>query len=318
MKTNKTAVIIMSPFQALCALEALYEYPSGTPDFYTIEDKQNIGKIRLLLRDFGHEINIIPQSSNILMWIVNNIKRRKYDRIIVGDFFAFPLLILTSIIAKWKAKVIYVDDGNTTLLIKPNKLPNSIHNFKWKLFLFLLKLKSVTKSFYTFFPIEKFESMPVTQHSFKHVFDMFDKSIRLSGVYVIGTNTSALDIDTEQYKLILRQILRYYQDTEKVYYCPHRRDVNIYTKYCNNIGIELFDTKVSVEYDFMRKKLYPHIIIGFGSTALYTLRKMFPLSVIYNVNIEMNKIRDKEIYKYIADFLEKEGVNNCLENEWER
>lgn len=308
MKHNKTAILISSPFQTLCALDALFEYPSKIPDFYTIEDSQNTDKIASLLADYGYRLTIVQPSSNTLMWYVNNFKRKKYDRIIVGDLFAFPLLILISIMAKWKTKVIYVDDGTSTLFINTGLLPNTIFTLKWKIVSGICQMKRIKKVLYTIFPIDKFDSMPVIQHSFRNLFTNINQSVYQQGVYIIGTNTSAIEIEVAKYKKVLKQILDKYLESSPVLYCPHRRDHNQYEEYCKNIGIGIFDTKVSVEYDFIKNNIYPKRIIGFGSTALYTLKRMFPLAEVHNVILERKY--NVHFYNYISELYFKEGIKN--------
>ena len=315
MKNNRTVALVSSPFQTLCALKAIDEFGCGVTEFYTVEDKQNTPKIRLLLSDYGYNLSVIQQSSNIFHWYLDNKKRDRYETLIVGDIFSFPLLILTSIFAKRKSQVIYVDDGNSTLSINVGLMPDYIYDFKWKLVLFICKLKQISRRLFTMYPIEKYDDMPIVRYSPLTLINN-NTQIEPKGVFIIGTNTSALNADTKKYKTTLRQIYNYYYEREPVYYCPHRRDLNVYDDFCSNNGLIVYDTKVSVEYDFIKSKQYPKVIIGFGSTALYTLKKMFPQSEIYNINMERNNYRIAKIYDYIAGLYENEGITNCKMDKW--
>ncbi len=51
----------------------------------------------------------------------------------------------------------------------------------------------------------------------------------------------------------------------------------------------MYDTKVSVEFDFIEEGVSPKYVAGFGSTALYTLKLLFPKATVENIKI----IRDE-------------------------
>lgn len=309
-----TAALVSSPFQALCALEALKYFNCNYVDFYTIEDAQNTAKIRTLLSDNGIALNVLQPSKNTASWYREHFGLKRYTKLIVGDIFSFPLLILTSIMAKYKSQVIFVDDGNSTLTINNGSIPKYTKSLKWRLAQSLLCLKNTEKVLFTIYPIEHYRNMTIITNTFKTLTSDICEQQPL-GVYIIGTNTSMLNIDRDRYQSTLLQIKKYYK-SEMVWYCPHRRDANCFADFCISNKIKMYDTRVSVEYDFIQQKNNPKIIIGFGSTALCTLKKIYPFAEIYNVHFETSDIRIAKAYEYISVFLKSQGVLTCSMDYW--
>jgi hypothetical protein len=100
---------------------------------------------------------------------------------------------------------------------------------------------------------------------------------------------------------------------EDVWYCPHRRnkdDVEL-LEILDHYNTKIFNTQVSVEYDFINKGLNPLYIAGFGSTALYTLKLIYPEAIVYNVYQHQTKATPSTIayLKAYDEQLKKIGVN---------
>jgi hypothetical protein len=95
-----------------------------------------------------------------------------------------------------------------------------------------------------------------------------------------------------------------------IYYCPHRRDTNNEATYalCRELSITIFDTEVSVEYDFPLKKINPILIIGFNSNALFTLKMIFPKSIIESVDYKLKSNLLNESTQLIQKVFKKKGI----------
>jgi hypothetical protein len=219
--------------------------------------------------------------------------------------------------AKWETTVIYVDDGNSTLYLSTGVIPSHIHSLKWKLVSLLCRMKRIRCYLYTIFPIEKYDGLSIFHLPFNDLFANYNHSVKQAGVFIIGTNTSVLNIDVEKYQNTLKQISDNYSNKEPIIYCPHRRDHNVFDDFCQDVGIQIFDTEVSVEFDFIKNKIFPKIIIGFGSTALYTLKKLYPQAEVYNIEMERSNNYDEECFKYVSSLYEKEGIINCTMDSWQ-
>lgn len=314
-----TAVLVASPFQTMCALEAISEFECNEVRFFTVDDPQNTEKIQSLLADFGYRATVIKKCSNTLMWIRNNYRVGKFDTIIVGDYFSYIFLILSALFSRPGARIIYVDDGSSTLTLNCDVFGHPhTRQGKWKLMRSVLRIKRAVPLFYSIYDIGKCGSAKTVRHFFKSLVGRIGNGNNPEGVYIIGTNTSQLKLEKREFENILDCIHRFYDGNDSIHYCPHRRDNNRYDDFCSKTGIDFFDTRISVEYDFVKNDIYPKVVIGFGSTALYTLKKMFPLAEVYNIEFKTGDINLARVYKYISGIYGKENIINCTVDYWNR
>jgi hypothetical protein len=72
--------------------------------------------------------------------------------------------------------------------------------------------------------------------------------------------------------------------------------------------IELFDTKVSVEYDFYVNNINPAIVIGFSSTALYTLKFIYPQAQVNNIYISLSDLELNRGHELLREYYTKCGI----------
>ena len=136
--------------------------------------------------------------------------------------------------------------------------------------------KHLQKTLFTIFDLNEGCPLPVEKNTFSSLVP--DATLK-KNIYIIGTNSDMLLFKDLSYSEYLRHLASYIKNRypeEKVFYCPHRRDSHDYSGLVSDLGWCMFDTKFSVEIDFVQGKLYPLFIVGFGSTALLTLKKIFP------------------------------------------
>ena len=203
---------------------------------------------------------------------------------------------------KQNAKVICLDDGTQVLEIFSDN-PRRLYNKAWvtivqeffSLYAFVMRINR--KSFFTIYDVRS-DKYEIEKNSF-NILKSKD-SLFPSGVYIIGTNSSKLFLKDKEYKDILLSVLAHcrleYPD-QVIYYCPHRGDSNNneLKPLLDDNNVKWFDTKISVEYDFVNGGIYPKGIIGFNSNALFTLHSLFPTASTKNVCFQlMNKSDDKE------------------------
>ena len=78
--------------------------------------------------------------------------------------------------------------------------------------------------------------------------------------------------------------------------------------FCNKNEIKVFDSEISVEYDFINKGLTPRLIIGFNSNALYTLHIIYPDAICQTVGFHLNNKEKDRRNLYLADKLQNNGI----------
>lgn len=290
MKEN-TAILVSSPFQALNALEAIKDINIDSPDFFVFGNDNNAEMTKKFVSERGYSYKSVRLADSAFNAIRNCREYNSYKRIIVGDFFSIPFFLTSLALITRHGQIIYVDDGNSTLGLLPPfsrkrlAFRNTLKNLFYKLLLFYKESKQVSRFFFTFFDVEgKGFPFPVIKNNFAILrgnVNVFNKDI-----YIIGTNTSQLQIARSEYRSQLDLISKYVKTIypgENIFYCPHRRDLNQYDFDCESIGISMYNTKVSVEVDFATNEISPIAVIGFGSTALMTLKYMFPESNIIDL-----------------------------------
>lgn len=313
---KKTAIIVRSPFQVICALEAIQTFEITFPLFFVlgIDNSAKMALDYIALK--GYEVLEVEETKNTIDAIKTHIQHEKYETIIVGDYFSYGELVLSSLWIESKGTIIYMDDGNSTLSMLPPANQRRTTNWGFsgrKVFEKILEAnirrKGVKKLFFSIYDVDGKLPFKVVRNNFLQLSsEMRDAS--QNGIYIIGTNSNALGWSKDEYVDRIRIIKEYVQSHytgQNIYFCPHRMDKNDNDSIAKELGIDIFDTKVSVEVDFVSRNVFPKIVIGFGSTALLTLKKMFRESVVISIKFdERNKISES----YIP--IEKEYINEGI------
>lgn len=317
IQDKDTAVIVRSPFQALCAIEAIKEFRINKYSFYIYGNDKTARMTTSYVESLGYICQSVEEGNNTIDIIIKQRKHKKYEALIIGDYYSYIEFLIASLWSKRDAVIIYVDDGNSTLELLPptNRRRRTGWGFTLRTvcdvaFCGLIGIKNVKEFFFSIFNIEGYIPYEVVHNDFKSL--SINENERLKqGIYIIGTNTTALKWDTEQYLEKLKNIhavlVKRYPD-QRIYYCPHRNDRNDNDYICKTAGFELFNTDVSVEVDFVNRNIYPMVIIGFGSTALLTVKMIFKdvktVSIEFAGNDPMQKV-----YKPIEELYAMHGVN---------
>jgi len=314
---SKTLFIIESPFQALCAFEAIEYFKVKEYDFiilfFEIDAIKKLENL-MLKKGLSYTKEYAP---NIIFDIMPRFFSRYsyYDAIFIGYYYCLTSFALASIYASFQSKIYYLDDGAQTLEIFSHPFTKRFNSFRQKL------VYSFFRMVYTFKFTRKF--------SFFTIYDVDSKKYNIirndlsllrssitsekNGIYVIGTNSSMLEFKDYSYQELIIQLHKYLKHNHPlyhIYYCPHRRDINNeqINALCRELGMEIFDTEVSVEYDFSIKKINPVSIIGFTSNALFALRMIFPDTLIESVNYTLKSNSLNESTQLINKVFEQKGI----------
>ena len=306
--------IVSSPFQALCANEAVYSFSEETPFYLVLDSNCGANALKRILPE-DRILAVVEEGRGMrhLLSALGMIDRR-FDRIYVGDYFSYSQLIVESVLASYKAHVTFLDDGNSTLKLAPPVSAKRFAGFKKVLralpFLFMEKIKFLKRRFFSIYDLNGLK-LPVVKNRLEHLVSEF-RAIPQKDIYIIGTNSSILKFNKKDYKKYLSDIAAYSAlnfPGETVYYCPHRRDANDYSDLCHESGMQVFNTEMSVEIDFSMKGIHPRMVIGFGSTAMLTLKLMFPDSECVSISVWTSDNRINDSYRSVEAYLMKYGVN---------
>lgn len=320
-------ICVGSPLQAICAIEAIAVYSINQYKILVIDDGTRLPQIRKLFDEKGFRYTIIPfhvpSWKNIMRMIecVNPFKG-KYDYLLMGDYRLTGNRMECVPLIKNHGKIVYLDDGSYIVSWSKG----------------LIEEKGITKLRNRLMEM----ACEIRGISYKNIFTMFSKDIQMPGyniqenlltqlqissdsigheVLFIGTNPlgeggycTFMGIDFSHYLEVLKRMLSDIREKNKdarIIYIPHGRDISEETRdICNELGIEYKKMPVCIELYVLTLKTSPKEIWSFGSTALYTLRRLCPGSELVNITIEGTIENSVEQYKELADIYEKNGINN--------
>lgn len=313
MKRNNTLFIVDSPFQCLCLIEAVNYFK--VTDFDVIVaycNNNSLDKVDRLLNDQG-----IPYKKLWLSHLLYDTipllfkKHKKYKRFFIGNFCSPHSYALSVLYAQNGASIYFMDDGTQILSLFSDKPSPKKANWKVDTFMGFINILHHIKMmkrdvFFTIYNVVS-EKYDIIRNPFNSL--VAPQNTTLRGVYIIGTNTGIVKFKGVNYESLLKGISEKYKGMD-IYYCPHRQDPyndNIFS-YCKDIGINIFDTSVSVEYDFIKNAIYPAVIIGFNSNALYTLHQIFPKALCLNVAYEVTDTIRNEATSKVREEMKKAGI----------
>lgn len=344
-KHTSTAFIVASPFQVLCVVEAIAEF--GIDDYLVVaileEGDVRNSQLLQMLNDFTlkyvtmtlYDTEAMLEDFLLDKNYFSTPPKRLYDRVMMGDYFSIEQRELCYLYANSHATVLYMDDGATTIeLLKGNTvqgkplswyekrkwmkriykptlaLRENIHE-KWK-----TKGILPSNSLFSIYHDISTRKFSVYPNTLTHINKESSNIQERNGVYIVGTNIpmycKVMGIAVPQYEGILWQKLSEIRETfpnEEIIYIPHGRDENrVVMRFCEMLRIKYNKLNEAVEYHFICMNIYPSQVYGFGSTALFTLKKIYPKTKVTNwllVNTEAYWYGD---YKSVALYYDSHGI----------
>lgn len=326
MENAKSAIyIISSPLQALCAIEAKLKFNFYQNYFfitYLSEQLKSKSTIINVLNNFGinsyREI-VLPKYYNYLKYLIINLRKSiKYDYIFIGDYFNTSYYLLALIFKKRDSKLIFLDDGNSTI-------EAFIYKFKYaknrgiSYYLRYLITKIIcmpvfinSKTFFTIFSNTNTKHFSVIKNEFEIIkYNLLNNNVKNESGVIIGSNFAEMGfLKEEEYIKVLLDVIKKYPQTKNIYYFPHRNEnkdkLNNIMKLTNII---ICENNSCIELEIVNKNINPKFIIGFGSTALYSLKILYPTSNIIGYIIKLRDDYLNVIYEEIWKEYIKKGIN---------
>ena len=317
---SEALFIISSPFQAICALEAIDYYKITSPHILLF-DTPIIRKMTYpILQDHGETCFLKVTGGGtlaIIKALLKQLNRNKYDIIFIGDYFSYFHYVTALFMSKRHARYIYLDDGNSTLTIMPPSSRQRGRSKRERKYLqiwdFFSNVKTIKKSFFSIYDLGEEFPFDVEKNTLS---SFVGNNVNVqSGIYVIGTDSSFLHLKDRTYSDYLKALDKYIKESygeENVYYCPHRRDENDFHQLVDELGWHYRDSEYGVEIDFLRKNIYPLLVVGFGSTALYTLKKIFSKTSIETIYIVFVEDHMNNAYRAIEKEFSQYGIRTIF------
>ena len=321
---ESTLIIISSPFQAICAIEAIVYFEVKEPYIIIIPNKENSINIKTyqILADYGinqYKIVKFDYFLKLLSYVISKkpyylFYTKKFSKIIIGDYLNPTHKLLASYYNN--NELIYLDDGNSSIEIFKYKSKlakrRSINNFL-KINISNILLHSRKKhTFFSVFPTKNdfFINKTNKLNFLKNKINIVDNR---NDIYILGSNIYLMNYITgDKYIEYLKKTicsLNKNNTNSKIYYCPHRgENIKDIEKICEKLKLNIFQTQKTIEIDIVEKGIIPKIIVGFGSTALYTLKILFDEIQIYLIKLPTNNKNVNNTYNLIYKVYDKKNI----------
>lgn len=264
MSLSKLA-IVESPLQLLCAYEALGNSKGNhiilrlTGVGKNDQQTQNLAK-QLKLRCFV--INAPVGQLPVLfmaLWRSRSLLCQRYHAVYLGSYFSRFIRVIGQFA---RGPIFLLDDGMATILAQKK-----------------MACKKKPYSLFTFFDVVPLESQIRIRHSFRRVRSAFTISEN-SGSYFIGQPLVEEGLmSLLQYEDIVSQALN--DCGGMLTYVVHRAESDLRVDKIKNIfGISVLYPNSNIELEFLLNSQAPKKIYSCCSTALITLKILFPESMV--------------------------------------
>lgn len=289
MKKNKKALVLVeSPFQLLCAYEAV-NFFNLDYDLYVRVSRfelnnaqvknivEDLGMTNVCYLDFSVKKDFFTKFKmlSFIIWA----RFKNYDYYILGDYLSNFMKQFAKI--NPNKKIILLDDGVATHKIQRE-----------------LKADSLFLTLFTMFDVVQINNQKKYVNRFEYLKKLYAKPKYTTDIF-IGAQLVDLDIlPLEVYIDVIKLAIKNSKN-EKIIYFPHRRtskEVMDEITSINNIEVIFPDT--AIEHYLLKNAIAPKKIYSILSTALFSLSIIFEKANIIAYKPKFNKNeREEEIQK---------------------
>jgi len=318
----RSLFFINSPFQLLCAVEAVLAFNCKNNVLVIFNKGKGKTKeqIYFLLKSYGsffEEIIFIDRElGTIGGWFdgleeINKLieKYPEVAKIFIGDYRSGLVRHFANSVKT--EEVIVLDDGFSTINLLPKIKTNSLHSYrdyiKYLLSKGTYRFNSDSKvSFFSIFE-DYLDSKNIYVNNFNNLISD-EKWTESDSVYWLGSAIVEDEIVERSYYIEeIRQCLGKVKTEREIIYFPHRREEEQKLKVLKDkFGFRCKYSELPIELYVVQSKVKPNAIISFYSTALYSLNRILDSSNIYYIPIDEDKILKqqseiKKIYQILRN-----------------
>ncbi len=341
-KGTPTAFIVDSPLQILCATEALKEFE--IEDYILIVGIEpsdvRAAQVMTMLRMMQLKYRTI-EADNIAeiyldLFASKGIFQEKesirYRRIMVGDYYALGQRALGVHYATEDSVIVYLDDGCATIAMLNGIKSNTEEPIDWGMKEvwrrtvrnpYLIKMGKICQIFkqkglhdfnflFTLYNHALNHSVCIYPNEFASLRRVYNISDDVKSIYIVGPSIRSISngLKPEIFEAIiwakLVDVRKRYPNAEIVY-IPHGRDTDEYVPlFCEMLTIKYKRLSCAIEYYFLTKGIRPFAIYGFLSSALWTLKKISPDTIVTNWLIDNHNApgwrADERITQYYENY----------------
>ena len=324
--TGKALFMVNTPFQALCAIEVINRYSIIDYDlivaYFSNENRLNQIYTILSLYSISYTPLLLSKYAIIKYLLKLFFSRNRYTVAFIGDFYTILSSFISVLSLKRGSRIIYLDDGNSTIDIFKNRLaPDKVTNMYTLIrscvkFIAKTRYIEIEKYFFSIFSVTDNCKYSIIENDFSFIQSVEkDRNYEIESFFV-GTVTDAFckenGIIIEHYYNILEIIFSsIYKNRFSITYIPHGRDNDyVVKKLCSKYNIEYRTLDVCLELYLLKNIIRPKCLIGFSSSALYTVKRMFPETKVFNIQIISSNPSNE--YIDIADYYNEHGIENVI------
>jgi hypothetical protein len=331
----KNLVLVSSPLQAINTLESIKYFNLVDYKIIIFNNNENA---YLSITDIFEQNKVKAYNRAHFKSFVELIKYfikyksslKTVDKLFIGDFEDISQLMYASCFFGKKTNVVFIDDGNKTILGYINNFnitsSRKLISLGWRLKYNILDLfinrslmirNSTVFSIYTPQIKEKFNFIKNNMHSLKQ---KITSSNSRKGIYIIGSPYIELSlIDSTTFIKGIDYIINKHKSAS-VFYIPHRKELmNKFNHLLSNEKFNIIDNKTTIELFFIKKQIYPKFVYGFGSSALFTIKELFKKTEIVNLSFDLlnnfalnhskkSKAKIQSEYQILEDYYTSFGI----------
>lgn len=299
-KHTPSVFVVCSPFQAICAISTIRQLEIDDFKIIAFLQKGEVrnSQIEGVFRYFNIDyISLSPSrffETNYFRFKPLFKSNNQYCRLFIGDYRRTFLYCLGCSFVSDNSHIVYLDDGNISISLLKGRNAEPISKNAMRLFELYRKRRGFCffKNFLTIYsdisnPNYNIEGLQL---------DILTKSSSTSlsidkNIYIVGTNLDSycgtLGLAEDRFVCELDNLfcnLRMLYPKDSIIYIPHGRETKEYARaICDKYNAKFLKPSTTIEVELISATSRPEAIYGFTSTALFTLKKLFPDTKVFNV-----------------------------------
>lgn len=323
---NSAIIIISSPLQAICAIDAIKEFNIQNYKVIILEHGKRTAQIENFFNKKNIKFNIIKFNNTFLEKIssfFNYITQKpiKYNYMFIGDLRLLSVRIYYTPYLMKNGKIIFLDDGSYLPILLNNKKDNKKFLIKESLYSIIAKLSHISyKNLFSYYA----EDIVAPQWNImKNELTVLRGEPKIKGSYIliIGTVTDVyckhIGLSIEEMIMTHTKLFNFiktkYDKMNKIIYIPHGRDCNSsIKKLCTTHNVDFTPLTEAIELYLLEKSELPSAIFGFTSSALYTIHKIYPEIDIYNIVHNKRETQGAIQYEYLNQLYKNHGIKPLI------
>ena len=315
MENKKNLFVINSPLQLLNSIEAIYKFELKNIIIVAIYNRsiKNIEQIEAQLGKINCDeiVRFNPLKEGKLkgyVKLIRYLKKYSYEYIFLGELEDFRFRAIVANLNK--TNLFLVDEGSATVALYESTIKKDrINRFKFKSLKFIFNgLKINIKdniNFFTYYDFNPLKKGLVIKNNLEYLKKDFIKNeLDYEDTLFFLFQPLHIFSDNKEFKNSLKRVIKKNKN-KNIVSIPHREDketIEIIKDIDNRINI--LELNQPIEKYFLQLGIYPKYLILYSSTALTTLKILFPNCLVEYLknkkpNLELNDMKNLNfIYKY--------------------